>query len=142
MTLKTLTWGSARIFSSGWHTFDFMATLLYLSSIILVQFVSDWNDLLPFVRPLRLLRLFKIKKRYRNVLGTLFILLRPMSSVAMIIILMYYFYAIIGMEVYKGIDLRNCCNGTLFENYFALAPESSRSFALRFYLNTFDVSQN
>ena len=60
-------------------------------------------------RPLRMLRLFKIKKRYRDVFGTLVILTPLMCSAAIVMLVLYYFFAIIGMELFAGYDMRNCC---------------------------------
>ena len=58
-------------------------------------------------------RLFKIKRRYRDVLGTLFVLFQRLMSLIIVIILVYYFFAIIGMEIFLGTDLRNCCKWVL-----------------------------
>ena len=58
-------------------------------------------------------RLFKIKRRYRDVLGTLFVLFQRLMSLVIVIVLVYYFFAIIGMEVFLGKDLRNCCKWVL-----------------------------
>ena len=58
-------------------------------------------------------RLFKIKRRYRDVLGTLFVLFQRLMSLVIVIVLVYYFFAIIGMEVFLGMDLRNCCKWVL-----------------------------
>lgn len=137
MALKTATWGLPRIIASGWHTFDLAATVLFIITIVVVKFVPSWDELLTFVRPLRLLRLFKLKKRYRDVFGTVFILVPPMSSAAVVILLMYYFYSIIGMELFASAPLRNCCNGTALESYYA--DVGNQSFALRYYLNNFEV---
>lgn len=60
-------------------------------------------------RPLRMLRLFKIKKRYRDVFGTLVILTPLMCSTVIVLLVLYYFFAIIGMELFAGHDMRNCC---------------------------------
>lgn len=96
MCLKLLTWGYIRVFSSGWHVFDLISSIVFIFTIILVQFIPAWDEILTFIRPLRLLRLFKLKKRYRDVFGTVFILIPPMSSAAMVILILYYFFAIIG----------------------------------------------
>ena len=136
MGLKIITWGFQRIVSSGWHSFDLIAFVVFIFSLVIVLFIPGWDELLTFIRPLRLLRLFKLKKRYRNVFGTLFILVPPMSSASIVILLMYYFYAIIGMESFYGIPLKNCCNGTGLEAYYSDNPNVT----LRYYINTFDVS--
>jgi two pore calcium channel protein 1 len=139
MTLKLLVWGPERLFTSGWHTFDLISSIAFVLAIFLAGFVPAWDEVLTFVRPLRLLRLFKLKKRYRDVFGTLFILIPPMSSAASVLLMLYYFFAIVGMELFSGIGLRNCCNGTLLEPYYADPGPDSSTFALRYYLNTFTV---
>jgi len=63
--LKLIAWGSERVFSSGWHTFDVTSTLALVAAWIIASLLPQWDELLTFVRPLRLLRLFKLKKRYR-----------------------------------------------------------------------------
>lgn len=57
----------------------------------------------------RLLRIFKLKKRYRDIFGTLVLLSPLMWSTAIVMMVMYYFFAIIGMELFSEYDLRNCC---------------------------------
>ncbi|KAI8441835.1 hypothetical protein MSG28_005521 [Choristoneura fumiferana] len=49
------------------------------------------------------------KKRYRDVFGTLVLLSPLMSSAGCVMLVMYYFFAIIGMELFAGLDLKNCC---------------------------------
>lgn len=53
MGLKLAVWGSERVFTSGWRTFDLIASVLFVFSIIFVQFIKTWDELLTFVRPLR-----------------------------------------------------------------------------------------
>lgn len=57
----------------------------------------------------RLLRLFKLKKRYRDIFGTLVLLSPLMWSTTVVMLVMYYFFSIIGMEFFAPYDLRNCC---------------------------------
>jgi two pore calcium channel protein 1 len=138
MVLKLMTWGSEKVFTSGWHTFDLIASVLFVFSLIFVQFIKTWDELLTFVRPLRLLRLFKLKKRYRDVFGTLFILIPPMSSAASVMLLLYYAFSIVGMELFSHVTLKNCCKGTLLEPYYADDGRNT-TFQLHYYLNSFTV---
>jgi len=66
------------------------------------------------IRPLRLLLLFKLKKRYRDVFETVVIVLPRMLRMALVIILLYYSFGIIGIECFSGLPLRNCCPNTSF----------------------------
>lgn len=136
MGLKLCTWGYEKVFSSGWHSFDLVASVAFFFTLLLVQFIPSWDEILTFIRPLRLLRLFKLKKRYRDVFGTVFILIPPMSSAAMVILISYYFFAIIGMELFSDYTLKNCCNGTFLQPYFA---DDGPSSTLHYYLNTYSV---
>lgn len=100
--------GVRTYFSSGWNCYDFCATLGLVLALVIVSLYPQLIAL-AMVRPLRLLRLFKLKKRFRDVFGTLFLLVPLMSSAAVVLILLYYFFAIIGMELFAGYQMRNCC---------------------------------
>lgn len=94
--------------SSGWNLFDLWVTLVaFLGSFMLLM--SPNLTAVVILRPLRLLRLFKLKKRYRDIFGTLVLLSPLMWSTAIVMMVMYYFFAIIGMELFSQYDLRNCC---------------------------------
>jgi two pore calcium channel protein 1 len=105
---KILALGIRRYLSSGWNLFDLGTSIMTLvAACALILFPSAMFFVL--FRPLRTLRLFKIKKRYRDVFGTLVILLPQMCSTAIVMLVLYYFFAIIGMELFAGYDMRNCC---------------------------------
>lgn len=106
--VRVLSLGVRRYFLSGWNCYDFYATL----ALVLALVVVSWQPqlvALAMIRPLRLLRLSKLKKRFRDVFGTLFLLLPLMSSAAVVLILLYYLFAIIGMELFAGYEMKNCC---------------------------------
>jgi two pore calcium channel protein 1 len=67
-----------------------------------------------------------------------------MTSVALVMLLLYYFFAIIAMEIFSGVQLRNCCNGTIYDSYYADPDPSTftntTNVALRYYLNSFEVT--
>ncbi|EEC00342.1 conserved hypothetical protein [Ixodes scapularis] len=54
--------------------------------------------------------LFQLKKSYHDVLGTVFILMPRFLSVGLVLIVVYYFFAIIGIEVFSGYQMEDCCN--------------------------------
>jgi len=62
-------------------------------------------------------RIFKARKRYRDVLGTLFILADRLGSLVATLVLLYYFYAIIGMECFGQIDMTDCCKWVYFPSH-------------------------
>jgi two pore calcium channel protein 1 len=100
--------GIRRYFASGWNSYDFFATLMLVLAMVIVS-LEPQMSFLVLARPLRVVRIFKVKKRFRDVFGTLLLLMPLMSSAASVLILLYYFFAIIGMELFAGFDMKNCC---------------------------------
>ena len=47
--------------------------------------------------------------QFRDVFGTAVILLPHLVSTVIVLQLLYYFFAIIGMELFSSYDLLNCC---------------------------------
>nr|CAD7403905.1 unnamed protein product [Timema poppensis] len=134
--LRVLGMGLTQYFNSGWNVYDFSVTLgTFLGVIIL--YMAPWFVYVVVLRPLRLLRLFKLKKRYRDVFGTLVLLTPLMCSTAIVMLVMYYFFSIIGMELFAGYDMRNCCVNTTVEDFYKWSSNSTTALGY-YYLNTFD----
>lgn len=134
--LKVLGMGLSRYFSSGWNVYDFTVTLLALLGVLL-NYIFPLLTCIVVLRPLRLLRLFKMKKRYRDVFGTVVLLSPLMSSAVMVILVLYYFFAIIGMELFAGYELKNCCNGTAVEDFYKWSANTTSAGGY-YYLNNFE----
>ncbi|XP_054718016.1 two pore channel protein 1-like [Uloborus diversus] len=134
-SLKIIGLGFAEYFSSRWNCYDFGVTLLAIGGLIAEQFHFPFSYI-TILRTLRLLKLFKLKKRYRDVLGTLFIILPRFLSVALVLAILYYFFGIIGMEVLSGYDLVNCCKNTTVEQFYRFDNDSSLDGY--YYLNNFN----
>ncbi|XP_065835712.1 two pore channel protein 1-like [Oscarella lobularis] len=161
--LKIVGLGPKNYFTEAWHIFDFLCVLL--SSIGMIadfalhdpvsctsktdyfdtrHAVTKWLRYLFYVRILRLIRLFQVKKRYREVLGTLFVLLPRLLNVVILILLLYYFFAIIGMEAFPGLLCRGCCkyndNYTYLRDAFGIAEnyDGKNGSSNFYYLNNFD----
>ncbi|XP_014475943.1 PREDICTED: two pore calcium channel protein 1-like isoform X1 [Dinoponera quadriceps] len=133
---KVLALGVRHYLSSGWNLFDLGTSVMMLvAACALILFPSA--TFLVLFRPLRTLRLFKIKKRYRDVFGTLVILSPQMCSTAIVMLVLYYFFAIIGMEMFAGYDMRNCCKNTTVEDFYEYSANGSTALGY-YYLNTFD----
>jgi len=77
-------------------------------SMVIVRFQPQMSFLV-LARPLRVIRIFKVKKRFRDVFGTLLLLMPLMGSAGAVLILLYYSSAIVGMEIFAGFDMKNCC---------------------------------
>lgn len=106
--IRSLALGWTEYISSGWNVFDLIVTVAAILGVMLLE-VAPTVTAVVVLRPLRLLRLFKLKKRYRDIFGTLVLLSPLMCSTAIVMLVMYYFFAIIGMELFSHYDMRNCC---------------------------------
>uniref|UniRef100_A0A8C4TZD5 Two pore segment channel 1 n=1 Tax=Falco tinnunculus TaxID=100819 RepID=A0A8C4TZD5_FALTI len=80
LLLKTTGLGPVEYLSSGWNLFDFSVTLFAFLGLMALAFNMEPFYFIVVLRPLQLLRLFKLKKRYRNVLDTMFELFPRMAS--------------------------------------------------------------
>merc|ERR1719369_1530037 len=134
MILKLIGLGIPKYFKSPWNTFDCLITLLGIVSVVLTE-LSIQSYYIMILRPLRLLRLFKVKKRFRDVFGTFIILLPRLNSAMIILVLVYYFFGIIGVESFSKYQLENCCKNTTVEPYYNYAENSSG--IGYYYLNNF-----
>uniref|UniRef100_A0A665TWJ5 Ion transport domain-containing protein n=1 Tax=Echeneis naucrates TaxID=173247 RepID=A0A665TWJ5_ECHNA len=107
--LKITGLGPMAYFSSGWNLFDFSVTVFAFLGLIALAFDMEPFYFIVVLRPLQLLRLFKIKQRYRNVLDTMFELFPRMASLGLTLIIFYYSFAIVGMEFFADVVFPNCC---------------------------------
>ncbi|XP_005089220.2 two pore calcium channel protein 1 [Aplysia californica] len=133
--IKILGRGPQDYFTKGWDVFDFLVTIVSVVGVFGEVFEDSFYYVMV-LRPFRLLRLFKIKERYRDVLGTLFVLFAKLFSLAICIIIVFYFYAIVGMEVFFHYDLTDCCKNSSVEDYYAFKNGTVRTGY--YYLNNFD----
>lgn len=140
--LKVTGLGPMAYFSSGWNLFDFSVTVLAFLGLIVLAFNKEPFYFIVILRPLQLLRLFKIKQRYRNVLDTMFELFPRMASLGLTLIIFYYSFAIVGMEFFAGVVYPNCCNGsTVADSYRQINVTVGNKTELQegyYYLNNFN----
>lgn len=106
--MKVMGLGLRQYLSSGWNTYDLILTCSGMISVVIIYLIPSFVYVIV-VRPLRLIRLFKMKKRYRDIIGTVALLTPLMCSTVVVMIVLYYFFAIIGMELFEGSDMHNCC---------------------------------
>uniref|UniRef100_A0A6I8QGK0 Ion transport domain-containing protein n=1 Tax=Xenopus tropicalis TaxID=8364 RepID=A0A6I8QGK0_XENTR len=118
LLLKLTGLGPVEYFTSGWNFFDCSVTLLALLGLLVLAFNMKPFYFIVVLRPLQLLRLFKMKKRYRTVLDTMFELLPRMASLGLTLLIFYYSFSIVGMEFFSGVLYPNCCNtSTVADSY-------------------------
>ncbi|KAL3272233.1 hypothetical protein HHI36_022716 [Cryptolaemus montrouzieri] len=133
--LKVVAVGWNEYIASGWNVFDLTVTLAALMGAVLL-YLNPYLTVVVILRPLRLLRLFKLKKRYRDIFGTLVLLSPLMWSTTVVMLVMYYFFAILGMEFFAPYDLRNCCVNTTVEDFYKYSTNSTSALGY-YYLNNF-----
>ncbi|KAF3850881.1 hypothetical protein F7725_012653 [Dissostichus mawsoni] len=140
--LKITGLGPMAYISSGWNLFDFTVTLFAFLGLIALAFDMEPFYFIVVLRPLQLLRLFKIKQRYRNVLDTMFELFPRMASLGLTLIIFYYSFAIVGMEFFADVVYPNCCNtSTVADSYRLRNVTIGNKTVLQegyYYLNNFN----
>ncbi|XP_031685826.1 two pore calcium channel protein 1 isoform X2 [Oncorhynchus kisutch] len=140
--LKITGLGPLAYFSSGWNLFDFSVTVFAFLGLITLAFDMEPFYFIVVLRPLQLLRLFKIKQRYRNVLDTMFELFPRMASLGLTLIIFYYSFAIVGMEFFADVVYPNCCNtSTVADSYRQINVTMGNRTVLDegyYYLNNFN----
>lgn len=134
MVLKMIGLGMMDYLKSPWNTFDCIITLAGIVCVALTEF-NIKSYYIMILRPLRLLRLFKVKKRFRDVFGTFVILLPRLNSALIILFLVYYFFGVIGVEIFSKYDLTNCCENTTVETFYYVGVNDSG--LGYYYLNNF-----
>ena len=132
--VKLLALGISVYFASFWNVFDFAVTTLAIISLVL-QIMHIPLFYVVILRPLRLLTLFRMKKRFRDVFGTAVILFPRLTSAVIVLLLLYYFFGIVGMECFADVDLVNCCGNSSVASYFRYEEGASDNGL--FYLNNF-----
>ncbi|KAG8455670.1 hypothetical protein GDO86_001747 [Hymenochirus boettgeri] len=142
LLIKLTGLGPLEYFSSGWNLFDCSVTLLALLGLLVLAFNMKPFYFIVVLRPLQLLRLFKMKKRYRTVLDTMFELLPRMASLGLTLLIFYYSFSIVGMEFFSGVLYPNCCNtSTVAESYRWLNHTVGNQTRIEegyYYLNNFN----
>ncbi|XP_063000424.1 two pore channel protein 1 [Elgaria multicarinata webbii] len=140
--LKITGLGPIEYLSSGWNLFDFSVTLFAFLGLLALAFDMEPFYFIVVLRPLQLLRLFKLKKRYRNVLDTMFELFPRMASLGLTLLIFYYCFAIIGMEFFSGKLYPNCCNASTVADAYRWVNRTAGNRTVMeegyYYLNNFD----
>ncbi|XP_077509809.1 two pore channel protein 1-like [Amblyomma americanum] len=139
MLLKIAAFGVADYFHKGWNKFDFVIIVAAIVFGSIGAFLDANLLRILIFRSLRLLKLFQLKKNYHDVLGTVFILMPRFVSVGLVLVIVYYFFAIIGIEVFSEYVMEDCCKNTTVELYFATNTSSGPGY---FYLMNFHNMAN
>lgn len=133
--LRCLASGFTEYIQDGWNKFDLMVWAVSLSGLVTGYFGHTPFGWVIVLRILRVMRLFEYKRRYKDIWQTLtYILLKRFVSMTCVVMILYYFFAIIGMELLGDYDLRNCCKNTSLESQFKYDNSTEGA---KYYLNDF-----
>lgn len=134
--IRVLALGIRRHLADPWNRFEFFVTSASVCGLAMAVFGTPFTYVYV-LRSVRLLRLFGLQRRYRDVMGTfMFILLRRFLSVLMVVLVVFYSFAILGVELFAGLPLQDCCKNTELEPYFR--SNLSGLPTGYYYLNNFD----
>ncbi|XP_065919465.1 two pore channel protein 1-like isoform X2 [Dysidea avara] len=135
--IKVMGLGPVYYIRSYWNIFD---CIVIITSFI-IQLFEIGDHYLVFIIPLRFLRLIRFNKRLRAIYNTLAILFPQIINIVVLLMLIYYFYAIIGMEILSGEVEPGCCN--LLNGTTGVQDYYTGNGSNVFYLNNFDsISQS
>lgn len=151
--MKTLTIGIKGYFTASWNVFDFVCVVAGIVDVILDAAVvggvkvCDENQFGPRVifkfvfciRVIRLFRLVEISQKSREAVSALFAVMHRMLAVALVILLMFYWLSVVGMDFFAHKVYPGCCQnysepGLDVASYFA----GNRNSSNQYYLNNFD----
>lgn len=135
MLMRCLALGWRDYWYSRWNRFDLLVLTISISGLISGSVGGQPFGWVIVLRILRLMRVFEFKRRYKDMWQTLtYVLLKRFVSMTCVVMILYYFFAIIGMELFGDYDLRNCCKNTSLEAQFKYDNSTE---SIRYYLNDF-----
>jgi len=102
--LKVIAFGY-KYFTNFWNLLD---STIIVSSLIMLILETYCNVMLLFFRPVKLIRLLWLKKRYWNIVEALLLLKEKLISGFILLLVFYYFFAIIGMESFHAVVQQQC----------------------------------
>lgn len=137
MVLKLLGLGFKQYFGDGWNIFDFLVTIGSDIGIILQLTMGNANlSALLVVRTFRIGRVFRLvqsAKALRTLFNTLVLTLPSMANVTGILILMFFIFAVMGVQLFATVK-----NGEVL-NYAIHFRSFGRSFLTLFRCATGEI---
>lgn len=106
--LKLIGVGPVQYFSVAWNKFDF--TLVCFSFVGVVFDLGQTGSLLRIIRVARIFRLVKTSEKVLTLFKTLIFSMPSLVNVGIILLLLYFIFAIIGMNLFNGIKHGNFLN--------------------------------
>ncbi|CAI8036243.1 Two pore calcium channel protein 1, partial [Geodia barretti] len=141
ISLKILALGPIQYFKKFWNMCDFVVITISLIAACLE--LHPLYHSLAVVRPIKLIRIIRLKKRYRDIMNTMVVLtlrLISVSNVSLLLIVIFYFFAIVGMEAFQYQVTEGCCVNASYSvgHNNAGSLNSSAPNPAVYHLNNFD----
>ncbi|XP_074655928.1 voltage-dependent calcium channel type A subunit alpha-1-like [Tubulanus polymorphus] len=105
--LKLMAFGIRNYFRDPWNIFDFITVIGSITDVLVTELQSNFISL-GFLRLFRAARLIKLLRQgytIRILLWTFIQSLRALPYVCLLIVMLFFIYAIIGMQVFGNIKL-------------------------------------
>ncbi|KOB73804.1 Cacophony, partial [Operophtera brumata] len=105
--LKMIAFGCANFFKDPWNTFDFITVIGSIIDALIMEFGENTFNV-GFLRLFRAARLIKLLRQgytIRILLWTFVQSFKALPYVCLLIAMLFFIYAIIGMQVFGNIDL-------------------------------------
>ncbi|XP_047501353.1 voltage-dependent calcium channel type A subunit alpha-1-like isoform X25 [Penaeus chinensis] len=117
--LKIIAYGCRNFFKDPWHTFDFITVIGSIIDALVVEFGENFINV-GFLRLFRAARLIKLLRQgytIRILLWTFVQSFKALPYVCLLIAMLFFIYAIIGMQVFGNIDLDPTTSITRHNNF-------------------------
>ncbi|XP_056303118.1 voltage-dependent N-type calcium channel subunit alpha-1B [Danio aesculapii] len=108
--LKVIAFGPLNYLKEAWNIFDFVTVLGSITDILVTEIKTDKRINLSFLRLFRAARLIKLLRQgytIRILLWTFVQSFKALPYVCLLIAMLFFIYAIIGMQVFGNIALNN-----------------------------------
>ncbi|XP_054458725.1 voltage-dependent R-type calcium channel subunit alpha-1E [Anoplopoma fimbria] len=117
--LKIMAFGFLNYFRDTWNIFDFITVLGSITEIVVdLQFVDTFNmSFLKLFRAARLIKLLRQGYTIRILLWTFVQSFKALPYVCLLIAMLFFIYAIIGMQVFGNIKLNEETHITQHNNF-------------------------
>ncbi|XP_035464086.2 voltage-dependent N-type calcium channel subunit alpha-1B isoform X2 [Scophthalmus maximus] len=106
--LKVIAFGPLNYLKAAWNVFDFVTVLGSITDILVTEIKTDKMINLSFLRLFRAARLIKLLRQgytIRILLWTFVQSFKALPYVCLLIAMLFFIYAIIGMQVFGNIEL-------------------------------------
>ena len=109
-------------FIDAWNVFDFIIVVGSILDIVITELpnvgsASFKMNFFRLFRALRLLKLLSMGERIRTLLWTFMESFQALPYVGLLVLLMFFIYAVIGMQVFGNIKLREDSEINRFNNF-------------------------